>query len=342
MTTAGAFWHRSIDLAMSMRTRITELLGVRYPVVQSGMRWVSRAELAAAVSNAGGLGVLSAHTQPDAQALRREIERTRALTTLPFGVNLTLLAANSGIDVDGYVRVVTEERIPVVETAGGSPAKYLDALKTAGVKVLHKATSVRHALKAQSLGVDAVIIDGYECAGHPGQDDVPGLVLIPAAAQALSIPLLAAGGIADARGMVAALALGADGVCMGTRFLLTRESPLHDAIKARMLAARETDTTLVGRRFGDSIRVMRNAKVDEALALEAAGTTTHHDLLPLIGAARWMQAMESGAADDAAFPLGQCVGLIDDLPSCAALLERIVGDARTLIGERLAAMVAAA
>ncbi|HEY2927973.1 NAD(P)H-dependent flavin oxidoreductase [Piscinibacter sp.] len=325
-----------------MKTRATELLGVRYPVVQSGMRWVARAELVAAVSNAGGLGVLSAHTQPDAEALRLEIRRTRTLTSLPFGVNLTLLAANAGIDVAGYVRVVVEEGIPVVETAGGSPARYLDALKGAGVKVMHKATSVRHALKAQSLGVDAVIIDGYECAGHPGQDDVPGLVLIPAAAQALSIPLLAAGGIADARGMVAALALGADGVCMGTRFLLTRESPLHADIKARMLAARETDTTLVGRRFGDSIRVMRNAKVDEALALEAAGTTTHHDLLPLIGAARWMQAMESGAADDAAFPLGQCVGLIDDLPSCAALLERLMVEARALIGERLAAMLAAA
>jgi nitronate monooxygenase len=327
---------------MAMKTRATELLGVRYPVVQSGMRWVARAELVAAVSNAGGLGVLSAHTQPDAEALRLEIRRTRTLTSLPFGVNLTLLAANAGIDVAGYVRVVVEEGIPVVETAGGSPARYLDALKGAGVKVMHKATSVRHALKAQSLGVDAVIIDGYECAGHPGQDDVPGLVLIPAAAQALSIPLLAAGGIADARGMVAALALGADGVCMGTRFLLTRESPLHADIKARMLAARETDTTLVGRRFGDSIRVMRNAKVDEALALEAAGTTTHHDLLPLIGAARWMQAMESGAADDAAFPLGQCVGLIDDLPSCAALLERLMVEARALIGERLAAMLAAA
>ena len=327
---------------MVMVTRATQLLGVRYPVVQSGMRWVARAELVAAVSNAGGLGVLSAHTQPDAEALRREIRRTRTLTSLPFGVNLTLLAANAGIDVAGFVRVVVEEGIPVVETAGGSPARYLDALKGAGVKVMHKATSVRHALKAQSLGVDAVIIDGYECSGHPGQDDVPGLVLIPAAAQALSIPLLAAGGIADARGMVAALALGADGVCMGTRFLLTRESPLHPDVKARMLAARETDTTLVGRRFGDSIRVMRNAKVDEALALEAIDSTTHHDLLPLIGAPRWMQAMESGAADDAAFPLGQCVGLIDDLPSCAALLERLMAEARTLIGERLAAMLAGA
>jgi nitronate monooxygenase len=322
-----------------MRTRITDLLGVRYPVVQSGMRWVSRAELAAAVSNAGGLGVLSAHTQPDAQALRREIERTRALTALPFGVNLTLLAANAGVDIEGFVRVVVEERIPVVETAGGSPAKYLDALKTAGVKVLHKATSVRHALKAQSLGVDAMIIDGFECAGHPGQDDVPGLVLIPAAAQALSIPLLAAGGIADARGLVAALALGADGVCMGTRFLLTRESPLHIDVKARMLAARETDTTLVGRRFGDSIRVLRNRTVDEAARLEAQDSTTHHDLLPLIGAARWMDAMEHGAVEEAAFPLGQCVGLIDDLPTCAALIDRLMQEARALIELRLAAML---
>jgi nitronate monooxygenase len=319
-----------------MKTRATELLGIALPIVQSGMRWVSRAELAAAVSNAGGLGVISAHTQPDAEALRREIQRTRTLTSKPFGVNLTLLAANTGVDVEGFVRIVGEERIPVVETAGGSPAKYLDALKKSGTKVMHKATSVKHALKAQSLGVDAVIIDGYECAGHPGQDDVPGLVLIPAAAAALSIPVLAAGGLADARGLVAALALGADGVCMGTRFLLTRESPLHDAIKARMLAARETDTTLVGRRFGDSIRVMRNARVEEALKLEAAETTTHHDLLPLIGAGRWMEAMASGAADDAAFPLGQCVGLIDDLPSCAELIGRIADEAKAIIQQRLA------
>ena len=298
-----------------MRTSATTLLGVRFPVVQSGMRWVSRAELVAAVSNAGGLGVLSAHTQPDADALRREIARTRALTDSPFGVNLTLLSANSGVDVDGYVRVVCEERIPVVETAGGSPARYMDALKEAGVKVMHKATSVRHALKAQSLGVDAVIIDGFECAGHPGQDDVPGLVLIPAATRALTIPVLAAGGIADARGVVAALALGAEGVCMGTRFLLTRESPMHDDLKARMVAAGETETTLVGRRFGDSIRVMRNATTAKVLALESQPSTTHADLSPLIAAARWMSAMETGEVDDAAFPLGQCVGLIDDLPT---------------------------
>jgi nitronate monooxygenase len=317
-----------------MRTRATELLGIGLPIVQSGMRWVARAELVAAVSNAGGLGVLSAHTLPDAEALRREIARTRSLTSKPFGVNLTLLAANAGIDVDGYVRVVVEEGVPVVETAGGSPAKYLERLKQGGVKVMHKATSVKHALKAQSLGVDAVIIDGFECAGHPGQDDVPGLVLIPAAAKALSIPVLAAGGIADARGLVAALALGAEGVCMGTRFLLTRESPLHAQLKQRMVAAKETDTALVGRRFGDSIRVLRNDCVKDALALEAQEGTTHHDLLPMIGAARWMAAMENGS-DDAAFPVGQCVGLIEDLPSCAELIGQMASEAKALIEGRL-------
>jgi nitronate monooxygenase len=317
-----------------MKTRATELLGVELPIVQSGMRWVARAELVAAVANAGALGLLSAHTQPDAEALRSEIARTRALTSKPFGVNLTLLAANTGVDVDGFVRVVVEERIPVVETAGGSPAKYLEPLKQGGVKVMHKATSVRHALKAQSLGVDAVIIDGFECAGHPGQDDVPGLVLIPAAARALSIPVLAAGGIADARGLVAALALGAEGVCMGTRFLLTRESPLHEHLKQRLLAAHENDTTLVGRRFGDSIRVLRNDLVEGALRFEAAAETTHHDLLPLIGATRWMAAMESGS-EDAAFPVGQCVGLIDDLPTCAELVGRMASEARGLIEGRL-------
>lgn len=322
-----------------MRTSATALLGVRFPVVQSGMRWVSRAELVSAVSNAGGLGVLSAHTQPDADALRREIARTRTLTDSPFGVNLTLLSANSGVDVDGYVRVVCEERIPVVETAGGSPARYLDALKGAGVKVLHKATSVRHALKAQSLGVDAIIIDGFECAGHPGQDDVPGLVLIPAAARALAIPVLAAGGIADARGMVAALALGAEGVCMGTRFLLTRESPMHADLKVRMVAAGETETTLVGRRFGDSIRVLRNATTAQVLALESQPATTHTDLLPLIAAARWMNAMEIGSVDDAAFPLGQCVGLIDDLPTCREFIDRLMAEVRTLISHRLPSLL---
>ena len=323
-----------------MKTRATALLGSRFPVVQSGMRWVSRAELVSAVSNAGGLGVLSAHTQPNADALRREIARTRTLTDSPFGVNLTLLSANSGVDVDGYVRVVCEERIPVVETAGGSPARYIDALKGAGVKVMHKATSVRHALKAQSLGVDAVIIDGFECAGHPGQDDVPGLVLIPAATRALSIPVLAAGGIADARGMVAALALGAEGVCMGTRFLLTRESPMHDDLKARMVASGETETTLVGRRFGDSIRVLRNATTAEVLALESQPSTTHADLLPLIAAARWMSAMETGSVDAAAFPLGQCVGLIDDLPTCREFIDRLMAEVRTLIAQRLPALLA--
>ena len=322
-----------------MRTSATSLLGVRYPVVQSGMRWVSRAELVSAVSNAGGLGVLSAHTQPDAEALRREIARTRALTDKPFGVNLTLLAANSGVDVEGYVRVVCEERIPVVETAGGSPAKYMAALKSAGVKVMHKATSVRHALKAQSLGVDAVIIDGFECAGHPGQDDVPGLVLIPAAARALSIPVLAAGGIADARGMVVALALGAEGVCMGTRFLLTRESPMHADLKARMVAATETQTTLVGRRFGDSIRVLHNATAAQVLALESHAATTHADLHPLIAATRWMEAMETGATEDAAFPLGQCVGLIEDLPTCREFIDRLMAEARAIVSERLPSLL---
>ncbi len=323
-----------------MKSRVTDLLGIQYPVMQVGMRWLSRAELASAVSNAGGLGVLSAHTMPDAEALRGEIRRMRTLTNKPFGVNLTLLSANSGVDVPGYVRVVCEEQVPVAETAGGSPGRYTDILKTAGIKVLHKATSVRHALKAESLGVDGVIIDGYECAGHPGEDDVPGLVLIPAAAQALSLPLIAAGGIADARGMVAAMALGADGVAMGTRFMLTQESPLHADIKARMQAARETDTRIVNHRFGDSIRVMRNETVEQALVLEAQADTSRHELHKWISTERWMQAMGSGA-QDAAFPLGQCVGLIDDIPSCAQLIERIVTEARELVQSRLSSVFAA-
>jgi NAD(P)H-dependent flavin oxidoreductase YrpB (nitropropane dioxygenase family) len=314
-----------------IRTRITELLGIEVPIVQGGMRWAARAELSAAVANAGGIGFLSAHTQPDGAALRAEIARARQLTHGPIGVNLTLLPSNTGLDYDGYVAAIVESGVAAVETAAANPARYLPALKSAGIKVIHKCTTVRHALKAEQLGVDAVSIDGFECAGHPGEDDVPGLVLIPAAAARLRIPMLACGGFADGRGLVAALALGADGINMGTRFLLTRESPLHPAIKARMLEATERDTVLVGRSYGDSSRVLRNRVVAEALAMERRGGVEHADLLPLLGADRWMKAMAEGDVEGGAIPAGMVVGLIDDLPSCAELIGRIVAEARALV-----------
>jgi len=264
------------------KTRITELLGIDYPILQGGMRWAARAELAAAVANAGGIGFISAHTQPTPADLEKEITKARSLTPKPIGVNLTLLPANTGLDYDGYVDAIVASGVAAVETAGSNPAKYIERLRGAGVKILHKCVTVRHAVKAESLGVDAVSIDGFECAGHPGEDDVPGLVLIPAAVSKLRIPVVACGGIADGRGLVAALALGAEGINMGTRFMLTQESPLHPALKERFVQATERDTVLIGRSYRDSSRVMRNqvsAKVldgggmEVTVRLPAAATT---------------------------------------------------------------------
>lgn len=324
---------------MSFTTRITELLGIQYPIMQGGMRWAARAELAAAVSNAGGLGTISAHTQPDRASLSGEIRRARELTDMPLAVNLTLLPANTGLDYEGYVAAILEGGVQVVETAGSNPAKYIETFKRSGIKVVHKCTTVRHALKAQDLGADAVSVDGFECAGHPGEDDIPALVLIPAAAAKLRIPIMACGGFADGRGLIAALALGADGINMGTRFLLTQESPLHPKLKARLLEVSERDTVLVGRSYRDSTRVLRNQASAQALELEKAGQANHHTLAPFIGAAQWMKAMEEGETEAAALPVGMVVGLIKDIPSCAELIEHIVWEARALVTARLPAAV---
>jgi NADH:quinone reductase (non-electrogenic) len=321
------------------RTRITELLGIDYPILQGGMRWAARAELAAAVANAGGIGFISAHTMPTAAGLEAEIRRARSLTSKPLGVNLTLLAANSGLDYDGYVAAIVANGVTAVETAGSNPARYIDTLKRAGVKIVHKCVTVRHALKAESLGVDAVSIDGFECAGHPGEDDVPGLVLIPSAAAKLKIPVVACGGFADGRGLVAALALGAEGINMGTRFMLTQESPLHPALKQKFVQATERDTVLIGRSYGDSSRVMRNSISARVLEMEKQGGVTHHDVAPLIGAKHWMEAMASGDPEGGAIPLGMSVALANDLPTCAELIARIVGEATRIVHQRLAQAV---
>jgi len=323
-----------------LATRFTELFQVRHPLVQGGMRGIAMAELTAAVANAGCLGFLSAHTHADAEGLRREILRARELTDQPFGVNLTVLPNIAGRDYDAYARIIVEMGVPFVETAGSNPAKFIALFKHAGIKVMHKCpSSIRFALKAQELGADAVSIHGFECGGHPGEDDLPGLVLIPAAADRLRLPILSSGGVADGRGLAAVLALGADGAVMGTRFLLSRESPLHDSVKARMLAAGERDTRVIGRSVRDSSRVLHNRLVDEILELERRGGADYASLFPLIGAERWLDASRRGDADDGAYPVGLAVGLIHDLPSVAAIVDRIIAEATGLICGRLASMV---
>jgi NAD(P)H-dependent flavin oxidoreductase YrpB (nitropropane dioxygenase family) len=317
------------------KTRITELLGIDYPILQGGMRWVARAELAAAVANAGGIGFISAHTQPTPADLAREIARARSLTERPVGVNLTILPGLGSFDYDGYVAAILDGGVRAVETAGANPAKYIERLKAGGVRVIHKCTSIRYALKAEQLGADAVSIDGFECAGHPGADDIPGLILIPAAVAKLRVPVVACGGIADARGLVAALALGAEGINMGTRFMLTQESPVPAALKERMVRLTERDTVLIGRSYGDLSRLLRNAVVEEALSREKQGGVTYKDLAPLIGAPRWMAALDRGDFEGGAIPGGLSIGLIEDVPSCAELIARLIAEASELINRRL-------
>ena len=318
-----------------LATRITRLFGIRHPVVQSGMRWLARAELVAAVSEGGGLGLLSAHTFDDGAALRAEIARTRTLTARPFGVNLTLLTG-AKFDYPGYLRAIIESEVPVVETSGSNPSEVIAQLKAAGVRVIHKCTAVKHAAKAVAAGADAIAMDGFECAGHTGMDNISSMVLLRCAARALDVPLLACGGFADGATLAAALALGADGVAMGTRFMLTRESPLHPAIKQKMLAASERDSVQVGGSVGDPVRVLKNATAESILALERTGTADRRALHDMVDARRWMRAFEAGTVDDGALPMGMCAGLIDDLPGCGELLDRMVRDARHTITQRLA------
>ena len=322
-----------------MKTRITELLGIRYPIVQGGMMWVGRAELAAAVSNAGALGTLTALTQPTPEALRDEIARVRSMTEHPFGVNLTILPTIKPVPYDEYVQAIIESGVKIVETAGRNPEPYMPAFKAAGVKVIHKCTSVRHALKAEAVGCDAVSVDGFECAGHPGEDDVPNLILLPAAASKLRIPMLASGGIADARGLVAALALGADGINMGTRFMATREAPIHENVKRRLVEHDERNTALIFRTLNNTSRIFKNAIAEQVLALEQQNGTTFADLKPLVSGERGKRVYETGDTEDGTFPAGLAIGLIEDIPSCAELVSRMVAQARALIQGRLAALV---
>lgn len=321
-----------------LTTAFTETFGVRHPIVQGGMQWVGRAELVAAVANAGALGMLTALTQPTPDDLAREISRTRELTDQPFGVNLTILPTITPPPYDEYRNVIIDCGVKVVETAGSSPAPHLPHFHGAGIKVLHKCTSVRHAVKAQVLGVDGISIDGFECAGHPGEDDVPGLVLIAAAAERISIPMIASGGFADGRGLVAALALGADGINMGTRFMCTEESPIHRNIKEAIVAASEVDTELIFRSLRNTARVARNSISQEVVEILSSGGK-FEDVRHLVAGARGRAVFDSGDQEAGIWTAGTVQGLIHDIPTVGELVERIVAESEALIAGRLAGLL---
>ena len=310
-----------------MKTRVTELLNIRYPIVQGGMQWVGTAELASAVSNAGGLGVITALTQPTPEALVEEIARCRTLTDAPFAVNLTILPSIKPPPYAAYLDAIIDSGVKIIETAGNNPKAFVEKLKAHGVIVVHKCTAVRHALSAERHGVDIVSIDGFECAGHPGEDDIPGLVLIPAAVRALRIPVIASGGIGSGRGMAAALALGAEGINMGTRFMCTQEAPIHDDIKQALVRADERQTQLMFRTLRNTARVLRNAISEQVVALEKEGAG-FDQIRPLVVGTRGREALRQGLLDEGVISAGMVVGLIDDVPSCQVLVQRIVEECR--------------
>jgi nitronate monooxygenase len=321
---------------MAIRTRFTELMGIEHPIVQGGMMWVGRAELVAAVSNAGGLGLLTALTQPTPDDLRREIDRCRQMTDKPFGVNLTLLPSVTPPPYAEYRKAIIESGIKIVETAGHRPQEHVEDFKAHGIKVLHKCTSVRHALSAEKMGVDVISIDGFECAGHPGEDDVGGLVLIPAAVDQLSKALvIASGGIGDGRGLVAALALGAEGINMGTRFCATQEAPIHPRVKQFYVDNDERSTQFVMRKFRNTGRVTRSSVSDQVVAIENRPDSVFENIQPLVSGAKGRISLETGDLDAGLIWAGQVQGLIHDLPTCEVLISRIIADAEAIIGKRL-------
>jgi nitronate monooxygenase len=318
-----------------MRTRITELLGIEYPIIQGGMHYVGFAELAAAVSNAGGLGTITGLTQKSADDLRDEIRKCKSMTDKPFAVNLTFLPSLATPDYPGYVKAIVEEGVKVVETAGRNPQQVMPALKEAGVKVIHKCTSVRHSLKAQSIGCDAVSVDGFECGGHPGEDDVPNFILLPRAADELEIPIVASGGMADGRSLVAALSLGADGINMGTRFMATQEAPCHQNVKEALLEANELDTRLVMRPLRNTERVLNNAAAQKLLEKETnlGDSIKIDDVLDQV-AGVYPKVMVDGEMEAGVWSCGMVVGLINDIPSCKDLIERTMAEAKLILDQR--------
>jgi len=323
-----------------LKTRITELFGIRHPIIQGGMHYVGFAELAAAVSNAGGLGIITGLTQKTPELLAREIARCREMTDKPFGVNLTFLPTFASPPYPEYIAAIVEGGIKAVETAGRSPEAYMPALKAAGIKVIHKCTSVRHALKAERIGCDAVSVDGFECGGHPGEDDVPNMILLPRAAEELKIPFVASGGMADGRSLVAALALGAEGMNMGTRFIATKEAPVHANVKQAIVNASELDTRLIMRSLRNTERVINNAGVERLIEIERQkGDALKIDDIMDQVAGIYPKVMTEGDMDAGAWSCGMVAGLIHDVPSCAELIDRIMAQADDLIAKRLAGML---
>ncbi|CAN5198234.1 nitronate monooxygenase family protein [soil metagenome] len=325
-----------------MKTRITELFGIEHPIIQGGMHYVGFAELAAAVSNAGGLGLITGLTQRTPEQLANEIRRCREMTDKPFGVNLTFLPALTQPDYPGYVRAIIEGGVKAVETAGNNPQKWLPALQEAGVRVIHKCTSVRHSLKAQAIGCDAVSVDGFECGGHPGEDDVPNFILLPRAADELKIPFVASGGMADGRSLVAALALGAEGMNMGTRFIATKEAPVHQNVKDAIVAASELDTRLVMRPLRNTERVLNNAAVERLVEKEKrlGAELKFEDIIAEVGGI-YPKVMTDGDMDAGAWSCGMVAGLIHDVPTVKELIDRIMAQAEAIIQQRLRGLLGA-
>lgn len=323
-----------------LKTRFTETFGIEAPITCGGMTRVGKAELIAAVANAGALGFITAHSAGKPEDLAKELKKCRDMTDKPFGVNLTILQSITPIPYDEYREAIIEGGIKIVETAGNNPQPHLPRFKEAGVKVIHKCTSVRHALKAEKIGVDCVSIDGLECAGHPGEDDVGGLILFPAAADKLSIPIIASGGIADARGLVAALALGCDGVNMGTRFMATKEAPIHQNVKEKIVSSDERNTALILRTMRNTSRVYGNSVALKAIEMEGEGKTIK-EIGPFVAGAKGKVVYETGDLEHGIWSAGTCMGLINDIPTCKELVERIVGEAEAMIRGKLAQAVAA-
>ncbi len=318
-----------------LKTRITDLFGIEHPVIQGGMQWVGYAELVSAVSNAGALGILTALTQPTPEDLAKEIERTREMTDKPFGVNLTVLPTINPPPYEEYAQAIVGSGIKIVETAGRSPEPFMNLFKEYDVKVIHKCTSVRHALKAQSVGVSAITIDGFECAGHPGEDDIPSLVLLPQAAEALDVPVAGCGGFSDAKSLVAALALGGEAIVMGTRFMATKEAGIHQNVKDKMTEADELSTNLMFRTMHNTARVFKNSVSDQVVEIESTGTATFEDIKDLVAGQRGRVVFEKGDLEHGIWSAGISVARVKDVLSCKEMVSRLVSDAENIIDERL-------
>tara|TARA_B100001057_G_scaffold131783_2_gene131036 strand:- start:1868 stop:2842 length:975 start_codon:yes stop_codon:yes gene_type:complete len=318
-----------------LKTRITDLFGIEHPVIQGGMQWVGYAELVSAVSNAGALGILTALTQPTPEDLAKEIERTRGMTDKPFGVNLTVLPTINPPPYEEYAQAIVGSGVKIVETAGRSPEPFMELFKEYDVKVIHKCTSVRHALKAQSVGVSAITIDGFECAGHPGEDDIPSLVLLPQAAEALDVPVAGCGGFSDAKSMVAALALGGEAIVMGTRFMATKEAGIHQNVKEKMTEADELSTNLMFRTMHNTARVFKNSVSDQVVEIESTGSATFEDVKDLVAGQRGRKVFEEGDLEHGIWSAGISVARVKDVPSCKDMVSRLVADAEEIIDGRL-------